>query len=60
MSSCNNETGSDVPQRTEEGDARRKLLKKAMRVFREKQDELLIRLRRSSSGHIYIDSYDPS
>jgi len=60
MSDCNNPSGTSVSQRTEEGDARRELLQAAMRVFREEQDELMIRLRRSSSGHIYIQSYDPS
>jgi len=57
---CNNSSSSGVSQRSEEGDARRELLREAQRVFRQEQDEVMIRLRRSSSGHIYIDSYDPS
>jgi len=57
---CNNSSRPSVPQRSEEGDARRELLQLAMRVFRKEQDELMIRLRRSSSGHIYVDSYEPS
>lgn len=51
---------NDTPQRSEEGDARREVSREAMRVLRGETEELLIRLRRSSAGNVYIKSYTPS
>ena len=50
----------DKPQRSEEGDARRELMLKGDRVLRGETDELVIHLRRSSSGRVHVDDFLPS
>jgi len=50
---------SDTRQRSDEGDARREVVEQSSRVLRGDTDELVIHMRRSSSGKIHVDAYLP-
>ena len=47
----------DTRQRSDEGDARRELMRKGDRVLRGETDEIVIHMRRSSSGRVHVDGF---